>query len=246
MSEGRDKTRAGKPVVDSLFYVEFGEFAGNSQKLKEEQLRLQFNQKLFENQAGELDVSRLKDEFIMEMPLDHQRAIDKIKHRIFSKEQSLGVSINQDLLVRILTSKCSLQAVNSAFSYIEKNNSYYISRYNLQTDSLKVIFNEFLKKIEDEKYKILENVVGDGNSQNSEIINLKLKFEKLETSEEVETVFNEEFSKLVAMSPMSQEFNTIKNYLETIASIPFKVHTEDDLDIRRVSRVLGESASNAR
>lgn len=51
-------------------------------------------------------------------------------------------------------------------------------------------------------------------------------------------VYNENMKRLMSLGEESSELTNVKTYLEWIASLPYGVHSEDNLDIKNVKDLL--------
>lgn len=227
----QNMTNLNQSIIDSLFYVEFAKFVGENEEFNEEKLRIQFKQKLYEENLSELDSFKLKDNLILEMPSNHKEALEIIKKKAQFRKLDLT------LLVQILTSKCLLDMANFATLFFEKQNSFINSSDILYKALFRRIIKKNQKKFAEEQFTFLQEKFEE--NEEHKLIKLKEKFRKLNAPEDVRTVFNEEFTKMVQMNQQSPEYNTAKNYLETIASIPYGLRTQEDLNIRRVQKILG-------
>ena len=49
-----------------------------------------------------------------------------------------------------------------------------------------------------------------------------------------------ELDRLARMSPAASEYSVTRNYFDWLLSVPWKVRTEDRLDVRRAGKILNE------
>lgn len=77
-----------------------------------------------------------------------------------------------------------------------------------------------------------------GNSVDNEINDMAAKAEKMQWSEEINTIFHKELGKLERIAPQSPDYNVQLNYLQTMLALPWGVYSEDNLDINHAERVL--------
>ena len=91
-----------------------------------------------------------------------------------------------------------------------------------------------------EQIRALQNELEDDDEAIPELASLKEALEKAGLPVEVKTKAQEEFDKLKKTSPMSPEHSVLRSFLETIASLPWSVSTEDNLNINHVKAILDE------
>ncbi|QCU91157.1 endopeptidase La [Thiomicrorhabdus sediminis] len=64
------------------------------------------------------------------------------------------------------------------------------------------------------------------------------RIEKLELSEEANKKAEEELSKLQMLDPQSPEYNVARNWLDWLTQLPWGIHSQDLLDLKRAKKVL--------
>jgi len=102
--------------------------------------------------------------------------------------------------------------------------------------------NEKVKKSQKElflheKMKVIKSELGDKGGY-SEFEEIEQKILETEMSEEGEKVALKELERLKMMSPMTPEATVVRNYIDTITSLPWNRRTEDNLDIKKVKEKL--------
>ncbi len=88
-----------------------------------------------------------------------------------------------------------------------------------------------------EKVKEIQQEMGQGADDHSE---LQEALDKKELPEAVREKVTREMSKLKAMPPMSAESTVLRNYLDTIISLPWKEKTEVKIDIEEAETILDQ------
>jgi len=90
-----------------------------------------------------------------------------------------------------------------------------------------------------EQLKAIRKELGDAAvDELSEHDELREKIEKAGMTPEAYEVAMKEYERLVRMPGLSPEATVVRNYLDTLVALPWKVRTEDHLDIRRVRKQL--------
>ncbi len=90
-----------------------------------------------------------------------------------------------------------------------------------------------------EQIKILQDELGDEETS-PEFIKLKESIKKCKMPSYAEEKTLEELDKLAKTPPMSPEATVIRNYLDWMIAVPWKVRTKDNLKVEHVQRILDE------
>ena len=96
--------------------------------------------------------------------------------------------------------------------------------------------NYFIKQ----QIKNLQAEMNEG-SHSDDYITLMEKISNKNLPENVENIFLKEADKLEQMSPQSPDYNVQLNYLETVASLPWGIYTNDDHNLTRAKKVLDKA-----
>jgi ATP-dependent Lon protease len=88
-----------------------------------------------------------------------------------------------------------------------------------------------------EKMKAIKKELGQGEEV-EEYADLRKKIRKAGMSREAEKVAYREFERLKMMSPMTPEATVVRNYIETLTSLPWRKRTHDNLDLEQVKAKL--------
>ena len=90
-----------------------------------------------------------------------------------------------------------------------------------------------------EQLKAIKQELGlEKDEKTEEIGKYEARLEELELPEEARTRIQEEIAKLRVLPEQSPEFAVSRNYLDWLTGLPWGIHSEDRLDIRRSRRVL--------
>ncbi len=88
-----------------------------------------------------------------------------------------------------------------------------------------------------EKLKAIKKELGQ-EEEYEEYTDLKRKIRKAGMSKEAEKVAYREYERLRMMSPMTPEATVVRNYIETLTSLPWRKRTHDNLDLVQVKAKL--------
>ena len=90
-----------------------------------------------------------------------------------------------------------------------------------------------------EQMRSIRRELGDDESNRS-ADKYRERIEKMKLSEEAQKIALEEVSKLESIPETSPEYNVTRNYLDWMLSLPWSVHTSDNLDLKHARKVLDE------
>ncbi|MCB9794730.1 MAG: endopeptidase La [Alphaproteobacteria bacterium] len=91
-----------------------------------------------------------------------------------------------------------------------------------------------------EQMAAIRNELGEKDEFRNELVELEERVREKGMTEEAEGRCLKELRKLRLMSPMSAEATVVRNYVDTVLSLPWSEFTEDQLDIEHAARVLDE------
>ncbi len=89
-----------------------------------------------------------------------------------------------------------------------------------------------------QQMKAIQEELGEGDPEQAEMAELRERIEALELPEEVEKAAMRELSRLERLPSAAAEYGVIRTYLDWIATLPWGVTTEDNLDLERAREVL--------
>lgn len=90
-----------------------------------------------------------------------------------------------------------------------------------------------------EKMKAIRSELGQADEADL-FDDLERKIRKARMSKEAQKVARKELERLRMMSPMSPEATVVRNYIETLATLPWRKRTGDNLDIAEVRKKLDD------
>ena len=109
------------------------------------------------------------------------------------------------------------------------------SKLKIQLDKTNREF--FLK----EKIKIIKEELGEDISKDEEINEIKEKIDALDASEEIKNKLYKELKKYQNMQITSPEISIVKNYIDTVLSLPFGILTKDNVNLKKIEKSLDET-----
>ena len=88
-----------------------------------------------------------------------------------------------------------------------------------------------------EKISVMKEELGDF-SQDDDVIEIVDRLKNTELPKEVREKLEAEVKKLTKMQPFSAESSVIRNYIEAVLDLPWKLQTKDVLDLKKASEIL--------
>ena len=91
-----------------------------------------------------------------------------------------------------------------------------------------------------EQIKVLQDELSGDDEVLPEFISIRKQIEKAKLPKNIHEKVLDEFLKLKKTPQLSPEFSVIRNYIDWILSLPWHEKTKDNLDIKRVEKILNE------
>jgi ATP-dependent Lon protease len=91
-----------------------------------------------------------------------------------------------------------------------------------------------------QQLKAIQDELGEGDEAQAEAKELRDQLEALRLPEEVSKQVERELGRLERLQPAMAEYGVVRTYLEWIASLPWDISTEDNLDLAHARRVLDQ------
>lgn len=120
-----------------------------------------------------------------------------------------------------------------------------IARESMQIDTEQLIQQRVKKQIEktqrefylNEQMKAIQQEM-EGSSERSDFFDLDKKIKNLKLSKEAREKASTELKKLKMMNQMSAESSVVRNYLDTLLSMPWGENTKASIDINKTEMIL--------
>lgn len=91
-----------------------------------------------------------------------------------------------------------------------------------------------------EKLKVIQKELGDEETKEDEIKEMKKKLNTLDLKDEIHDKVMKEIDRLSKINPSSSESNVIRSYINWILDLPWNESTQDKLDLSRARKILEE------
>jgi ATP-dependent Lon protease len=91
-----------------------------------------------------------------------------------------------------------------------------------------------------EQMKAIQKELGETDQTQAEIEELRKKVEEVGMPQAALEAARRELDRLSRMSPAASEYSVTRNYFDWLLAVPWKVRTEDNLDVRQAGKILNE------
>ena len=91
-----------------------------------------------------------------------------------------------------------------------------------------------------EQLKAIQKELGEGEDGTDDLDELRKKIDAAGLPQEALKEVNREFDRLRRINPGSPEFSVARTYVDTVIALPWSKSTEDQLDLKRVRKVMDE------
>lgn len=91
-----------------------------------------------------------------------------------------------------------------------------------------------------EQIKVINKELGEGDERQAEVDEYKKQMEGRDLPPEVADKINKELDRLYKMPPMMAESGVIRNYVETLLSLPWGIYGKDNFDLKHAEKVLNK------
>jgi len=89
-----------------------------------------------------------------------------------------------------------------------------------------------------QQLKAIQRELGDVDQSTVELEELKEAIEKADLPDNVREIASKEYDRLSRMNPGASEYTVSKTYIDWILDLPWKVSTEDNLNLKRAEEIL--------
>ena len=206
-------------------------------------------------------------EIIEEDELQKEATLRKLKKE-FSAYISMTQNISNQIIIKIneensLDNLTDIICNMLPLSFENKNEFIYENRSIIRAENLiKLIYKEkninlIERNIDSivqqqidksqrdfilrEKLNAIKNELGEDTSKEDEINELRKQVSNLKCSDNIKEKLNKEISRYETLPITSPETSIVKNYIDTVLSLPFEVYTNDTKSISKIEKSLNET-----
>ena len=160
------------------------------------------------------NISRLSDIIVSELPFDY---LVKVKYIETCNPMNRLKNIIHDLNREMETVKLENKIDEDLKERLDEEQKNYILK---------------------EKIKLIKEEINEVDIKDNDIVKLNSKIDKGKYPDYIKARLDEELNRYELTSPTSPEMSLIRNYIDTLASLPWNKSTKDNLDIEDVRKKL--------
>ncbi len=140
----------------------------------------------------------------------------------------------------LLETPTRLEALRLTHTFLTHEVQVLELRNKITTEARTEINKEQREYLLRQQMRAIQQELGEQGGEQAEAQQLREKLTKVELPDNVRKEAERELARLEKMQPQSPEFNVIRTYLEYVLELPWKVSTEDKLEIAHARQVLDE------
>ena len=149
-------------------------------------------------------------------------------------------SLNLENEQALLEAETRLDALRLMHTYL----SHEVQVLELRTKIASEARSEMSKEQHDyllrQQMRAIQQELGDKNPEQADIDLLRERLEKADLPEEIRKEVQRELSRLERLSAQSPDFHVLRTYIELALELPWRVSTQDTIEIANARRVLDE------
>jgi ATP-dependent Lon protease len=149
---------------------------------------------------------------------------------------SLDIGKEQELLA----SQTTVDTLRLMHKYLAHEVQVLEIRAKIASDARSEMGKEQRDYMLRQQMRAIQQELGDKNSDQDEIGQLREKLEKAELPEDIKKEAKRELSRLERLSAGQPEFHVIRTYLEYVLELPWNASTSDNLDIANARAILDD------
>ncbi len=141
---------------------------------------------------------------------------------------------------KLLESASTIDLLRGLYAALSKEIQVLQLRDKIATDAQKKITKSQREYILREQLKAIQQELGEGEGEESDIAHLKKQVAEADLPEHVRKEVEREVTRLAKVPPSSPDHQVLRTYLELVLELPWKKTSEEHLDLTRVREVLEE------
>ena len=141
---------------------------------------------------------------------------------------------------KLLESSSTIELLRSLYGALSKEIQILQLRDKITSEASAKIGKTQREYVLREQLKAIQEELGEGEGEESEITELKKKIQEADLLDSVRKEVEREIAKLAKVPPSSPEHQVLRTYLELVLELPWKKASEDRLELSKVRQVLEE------
>ncbi|HEU4684101.1 MAG TPA: endopeptidase La [Nitrospira sp.] len=140
----------------------------------------------------------------------------------------------------LLESTSALELLRALYAALSKEIQILQLRDKIASETQAKIGKNQREYVLREQLKAIQQELGEGDQEESEVAHLKKQIEEADLPEHVRKEVERELGRLAKVPPTSPDHQVLRTYLELVLELPWKKRSEEHLDLGRVRQVLDE------
>jgi ATP-dependent Lon protease len=149
-------------------------------------------------------------------------------------------SLDTDKAQKLLEAETRTDALKNALEFIKHEMQVMEVRAKIASEAATEMSKEQREYLLRRQMKAIQQELGEDDPAKQETDNLRKKFDAADLPEDVRKEAERELGRLERMNPQSPDYNILRTWVELVLELPWKVQTEDLLDIARARGVLND------
>ncbi|HKT35243.1 MAG TPA: endopeptidase La [Nitrospira sp.] len=140
----------------------------------------------------------------------------------------------------LLESSSTIELLRSLYAFLSKEIQILKLREKITSDTQAKLGKNQREYILREQLKAIQQELGEGDSDESEVAHLKKRIEEADLPEHVRKEVEREIARLAKVPPSSPDHQVLRTYLELVLELPWNKASEEHMDLSKVRQVLDE------
>jgi ATP-dependent Lon protease len=141
---------------------------------------------------------------------------------------------------KLLETSSTIELLRSLYGALSKEIQILQLRDKITSEAQAKMSKTQREYILREQLKAIQQELGEGEGEESEIPDLKKKIQDADLPDHVRKEVERELARLVKVPPTSPDHQVLRTYLELVLELPWKKASEDRLELSTVRQVLDE------
>ena len=140
----------------------------------------------------------------------------------------------------LLESSSTIELLRSLYAFLSKEIQILQLRDKITSDTQAKIGKNQREYILREQLKAIQQELGEGDTDESEVAHLKKRIEEADLPDHVRKEIEREVARLAKVPPSSPDHQVLRTYLELVLELPWNKASEEHMDLSKVRQVLDE------
>jgi len=140
----------------------------------------------------------------------------------------------------LLESSSTIELLRSLYAFLSKEIQILQLRDKITSETQAKIGKNQREYILREQLKAIQQELGEGDTDESEVAHLKKRIEEADLPDHVRKEVEREIARLAKVPPSSPDHQVLRTYLELVLELPWTKASEEHMDLSKVRQVLDE------